>query len=78
MKKLLLLPKTDTITICLPSDWVGHPIICILKSQDPLVHSQSVQEQEVAYRVKHIKGRKSRIRKTKEEERKKKKVGRFY
>lgn len=78
MKKLLLLPKTDTITICLPRDWVGHPIICILKTQEPLVHSQDVQEQEVAYRVKHIKSRKSRTRKAKEEERKKRKIGRFY
>ncbi len=78
MKKLILLPKTDTVTICLPIDWVGRPIICILKTQDYPVHSEDVQEQESAYRVKHIKSRKSRIRKAKEEERKRKKVGRFY
>ena len=78
MKKLLLLPKTDTVTICLPMDWVGRPIICILKTHEPIVHSQGVQDQEMAYRVKHIKSRKSRLRKAKEEERKKKRLGRFY
>lgn len=78
MKKLILLPKTDTVTICLPSDWVGRPIICILKAQEPIVYSPIVQEEEVSYRIQHIKGRKSRIRKQKEEQRKQKRLGRFY
>jgi hypothetical protein len=30
MKKIILLPKTDTITLCLPEKWVGIPIICNL------------------------------------------------
>ena len=31
MKKLILLPKKDTITICLPENWVGKPLECILR-----------------------------------------------
>ncbi len=32
MKKMILTPKNDSITICLPSEWVGKPMVCILKS----------------------------------------------
>lgn len=32
MKKLSLIPKRDTITICLPPDWVGKKITCFLSS----------------------------------------------
>lgn len=32
MKKLILTPKKDTFTICLPPDWVGKPMVCILKT----------------------------------------------
>jgi hypothetical protein len=28
MKKIILLPKTDTVTLCLPEEWVGVPVIC--------------------------------------------------
>ncbi|MCR4680668.1 MAG: hypothetical protein K5636_03540 [Bacteroidales bacterium] len=31
MKKLILSPKKDTVILCLPSDWVGKTIICLLK-----------------------------------------------
>jgi hypothetical protein len=31
MKKLILTPQKDTVTICLPEDWVGKPLICILQ-----------------------------------------------
>jgi hypothetical protein len=24
-------PKKDTFTICLPQDWVGRPLVCILR-----------------------------------------------
>lgn len=33
MKKLLLTPTKDSITICLPSEWVGKPISCILQRE---------------------------------------------
>ncbi len=32
MKKMILTPKKDTVVLCLPSDWVGKPMVCILKS----------------------------------------------
>lgn len=32
MKKLTLIPKKDTITICLPPDWVGKKIFCYISS----------------------------------------------
>ena len=31
MKKVILLPKKDTVTLCLPEKWVGVPIICKLE-----------------------------------------------
>jgi len=31
MKKLILNPKKDTITLCLPPEWVGRPVVCILE-----------------------------------------------
>ena len=30
MKKLILTPQRDTMTICLPHDWVGKPLVCVL------------------------------------------------
>jgi len=30
MKKIVLLPKTDTVILCLPGNWVGIPIVCRL------------------------------------------------
>jgi len=30
MKKIVLLPKTDTVILCLPEQWVGTPIVCEL------------------------------------------------
>ncbi|HPE41268.1 MAG TPA: hypothetical protein PLI77_09315 [Bacteroidales bacterium] len=62
MKKLILLPKTDTVTICLPPEWVGRPIICILKAKETIVYEQEVQELAVNYAVKHITGRKRKNR----------------
>lgn len=41
MKRLTLVPKTDTITICLPSEWVGKVINCTLRNTD--------EEEIVAY-----------------------------
>jgi hypothetical protein len=30
MKKIVLLPKTDTVILCLPEQWVGIPVVCEL------------------------------------------------
>ena len=32
MKKIIITPVRDTVTICLPQDWVGKTVICLLKS----------------------------------------------
>lgn len=70
MQRLVLLPKTDTITICLPSEWVGHPIICLLKATDPVIYSEEMQETAINYTVKHITGRKRKIRRDQYKKRK--------
>ena len=31
MKKLILTPQKDTVTICLPQEWVGKPLVCVLR-----------------------------------------------
>jgi hypothetical protein len=41
MKRLTLIPKNDTITICLPPDWVGKVINCTLQN--------TAEKAEVAY-----------------------------
>jgi len=28
MKKIILLPKSDTVTLCLPKEWIGIPLMC--------------------------------------------------
>jgi hypothetical protein len=33
MKKLLFTPTTDTVTLCLPKEWVGKSIICTLREE---------------------------------------------
>lgn len=58
MKKLTLLPKTDTVTICLPEDWVGHPIVCVLKVKDTVIYEKEAQESAICYRVNHQKRKK--------------------
>lgn len=78
MKKLVLVPKTDTVTICLPPEWVGHPIICILKAKDTVVYEQNVQEMAVNYTVKHITGRKRKIRRELDHKRKEAKRGKTF
>jgi len=34
MKRIVLLPQTDTVLICLPEKWTGIPIICHLSPMD--------------------------------------------
>ncbi len=49
MKKLILRPTKDSITICLPEDWVGKPISCILQREDELLTPVELQEAESDY-----------------------------
>lgn len=58
MKKLILTPQKDTLTICLPQDWVGKPLLCILrhpeeKSAYPFESEfiSSVREDRIGYNM---------------------------
>jgi hypothetical protein len=54
MKKLLFTPTTDTVTLCLPKEWVGKLIICTLREEhaDSLV--VAVAEANVEYRKREL------------------------
>jgi len=34
MKKLFITPQKDTVTLCLPPEWVGKPMVCVLSHPD--------------------------------------------
>ncbi|MCQ2270252.1 MAG: hypothetical protein MJZ52_03365 [Bacteroidales bacterium] len=67
MKRLILFPKTDTITICLPPDWVGQTVTCSLRHTE---HEMATPiplaaERALTYHVKKKKKKtKSKIKKT--------------
>jgi hypothetical protein len=75
MKKLILTPQKDTLTLCLPHDWVGKPLMCILhhpneKGAFP-VDSEFVSElrdDAIGYHAHHYrmkgKPRRKRLRRT--------------
>ncbi len=73
MKKLILTPQKDTFTICLPHDWVGRPLVCILRHPEEKnaypgdsEFVSAVRETTVGYHAsqyrKHRKARKKRLR----------------
>ena len=77
MKKLILTPQKDTLTICLPQEWVGKPLVCILRHPDeksayPLQSEfvSEVRESRIGYDVYRYKQkrrpRKKRLRKKKD------------
>ncbi len=53
MKKIILTPKKDSMTICLPPDWVGKPLVCILKTPDETEDSlvSMVSEDAICYQA---------------------------
>lgn len=57
MKKMILNPKRDTITLCLPTDWVGKPIVCILKSPYELEEEEMVSKVSEAALCYHVRKR---------------------
>lgn len=75
MKKLIITPKRDTLTICLPPEWVGKPLVCILKTpyvfpEEEIVSqvsdvaiSYQAERHNWARRGRHFHLRKVRIRK---------------
>ena len=77
MKKLILTPQKDTVTLCLPQEWVGKPIVCVLrrpeeKSTYPTESEfvSEVREDRIGYQVSRYKQvrrpRKKRLTKKKE------------
>jgi hypothetical protein len=54
MRKILITPTTDTVTLCLPREWVGKSIICTLREErsDSLV--VAVTESNVEYRKREL------------------------
>ena len=57
MKKLILNPAKDTVTLCLPEDWVGKTVICLLK--DPTEEETEMvgyaSEDAILYRAERYK-----------------------
>lgn len=56
MKKLIITPQKDTITICLPPEWVGQPIVCILEKpydNEPSVVAEA-SEDSVCYKASRV------------------------
>lgn len=68
MKKLTMTPQKDTITICLPPEWVGKPLVCILKEpyeQDQTEVVTEVSESAACYKPKRFnKPKSSRVPRT--------------
>ena len=54
MKKLILIPKKDTITLCLPPDWVGKPMLCILKDPYEMEEERLVAQVSEAALCYHV------------------------
>lgn len=57
MKKLILNPKTDTVTLCVPRTWVGKTVICLL--QEPLEDEKieivgEASEDSILYQAEHF------------------------
>ena len=61
MKKIVLLPKTDTVTLCLPEEWVGVPVICKLEpiKNSFMNNNEMIIETERIITVRHKKRRKN-------------------
>jgi len=51
MKKIVLFPKTDTVIVCLPEEWVGIPIICKLTPMPDYFMNNDALEAEIEKRM---------------------------
>lgn len=62
---MILTPKKDTVTLCLPTEWVGKPIVCILKAPYETDKSEVVSyvsEAAMCYRSSRFRNPKVRCR----------------
>jgi hypothetical protein len=50
MKKIVLYPKTDTVILCLPEQWVGSPVICELTPMS----NQFINQDEIEIELQRI------------------------
>lgn len=67
MKKLTITPQKDTITICLPPEWVGKPLVCIFKElyeQEDAEIVTEVSEAAACYRSKRFRKTPTRVPRT--------------
>jgi len=55
MKKLILNPAKDTVTLCLPEDWVGKTVICLLRDpeEDNMEMVGYASEGAIFYQAEH-------------------------
>ena len=62
MKRLTLVPKTDTVTICLPQEWVGKVINCTLQNtnEEASLALPMAAERRPPYHVYINRGRKNK------------------
>jgi hypothetical protein len=54
MKKIILTPSSDSVTLCFPSEWIGKTICCTLqevKSEMPVV---SAAESDIEYQKQEL------------------------
>lgn len=70
MKKLILNPKSDSVTLCLPPEWVGKSIICILKESQKEEMVTEVSEGSIQYQANRFKKHKKVSRERKKRLRK--------
>ncbi|MBQ1780528.1 MAG: hypothetical protein II001_03745 [Bacteroidales bacterium] len=54
MKKLIMTPKKDTLIICLPQEWVGKPLVCVLQHPDEKDAAPPTSEYVSELREDHI------------------------
>ena len=70
MKKLIITPQKDTFTICLPQEWVGKPLMCVLHQPEEKTAYQEapefvseVREESFLYNAERFRQKRRRPRK---------------
>ena len=51
MKKIVLQPKTDTITLCLPKEWIGIPVMCTFAPLSEEMLNNNEQDMKIDAKV---------------------------
>ena len=61
MKTIVLLPKTDTVILCLPEQWVGTPVVCKLTP----MHNRFMNNDEIEMEMEKTRSFRNKKRKKK-------------